>query len=317
MSPFSLPELSPMLATPGTLPADQARWAFEVKWDGIRVLAYLPGDGRWRLVSRNRHDVTARYPELEVLPGLLAGTDAVLDAEVIALDARGRPSFGRLQERMGLNDAAAVEVAMRRTPVSLMVFDVLWASGRLVTALPYTTRRELLEGLGLDSGPVGTPPAWPGDGDTAVAWTREAGLEGVMAKRLESPYRPGTRTRDWVKVKHRRTLDVRVGGWIAADPGATVIKSLLVGTEEAAGLRYCGAVGTGFTQRERSWYAQRLRGLERPATPFVNPGQALERGFPVRWVEPVLAGEVEFAELTAAGQLRMPVWRGLRGAEGP
>jgi bifunctional non-homologous end joining protein LigD len=317
MSPFALPELSPMLATPGTLPPDQARWAFEVKWDGIRVLAYLPGDGRWRLVSRNRHDVTARYPELEVLPGLLPATDVVLDGEVVAMDARGRPSFGRLQERMGLNDTAAIRAAMRATPVSLMVFDVLWARGGRVTALPYTARRELLEGLGLDSGPVGTPPAWPGDGDTAMAWTRDTGLEGVMAKRLGSPYRPGTRTRDWVKVKHRRTLDVRVGGWIAADPDATVIKSLLVGTEETAGLRYRGAVGTGFTHRQRGLLAERLRALETPVAPFVNPGQALGRGFPVRWVEPVLTGEVEFAELTATGQMRMPVWRGLRGADAP
>ncbi|WP_189134435.1 non-homologous end-joining DNA ligase [Wenjunlia tyrosinilytica] len=316
-APAQLPLLSPMLATQGTVPTDPWRWAFEVKWDGIRVLAYLPGDGGMKLVSRNNNDVTFRYPELADLPALLPGEDVILDAEIVAVDSKGRPSFARLQERMNLDKLPAIKAATRTTPVSLMVFDILWRSGGQTTSLPYRARRELLEGMGMESGRIGVPPAWHGEGDTAMTWTLTMGLEGVIAKRLDSRYWPGKRSRDWIKIKHWRTLDVLIGGWIPSDRAATVMKSLLVGLPEGGGLRYCGAVGSGFTHADRTWFATELRRLEMESPPFFNPRQALERGHPVRWCEPVLTGEVEFFEWTPAGQMRQPVWRGLRGEHGP
>lgn len=302
-----------MLATQGRIPRDQARWAFEVKWDGMRVLARMPGDGGLDLRSRGGRDATARYPELSVLPGLLPGVDAILDGEAVALDSRGRPSFSRLQERMPLSDPSAIRAAARAFPVSLMLFDVLWLAGEDVTGLPYTARRALLERLGLDSGPVSVPPAWHGDGETALAWTREMDLEGVLAKRLDSRYVPGARSRDWIKIKHQLTVDVTIGGWVPARPREESLKSLLVGVPEGVGLRYCGSVGTGFSMAERRRLAAVLAGLETEAAPFIDAGRAADRPDPVRWARPVLTGEVEFRAWTNAGLLREPVWRGLRG----
>jgi bifunctional non-homologous end joining protein LigD len=302
-----------MLASTGTaLPRDQAAWAFEVKWDGMRVLAYLPGDGRLRLVSRRGTDVTARYPELADLPRLLPGTGAVLDGEIVAFDERGRPSFARLQERMPLESPAAIRAGARTTPVALMLFDVLWVGGEPLTGLPYTARRLRLAALELEAERVSVPPAWEGEGETAARWTAEMGLEGVMAKRLASPYRPGARSRDWVKIKHGLTADVRVGGWVPAGPRGAGLKSVLVGVDEPGGLRYCGAVGSGFTVEGRRVLAETLRGLAAPGPPFTNARQARDRPGPLRWARPVLAAEVAFTGWTAQGLLRQPVWRGLR-----
>ncbi|KRV49977.1 hypothetical protein AQ490_18130 [Wenjunlia vitaminophila] len=313
-TPGELPVLAPMLATPATeLPRDQTAWAFEVKWDGMRVVAYLPGDGRLRLVSRNRLQVAFRYPELEELSALLPGTDLILDGEIIAPDRAGRPSFGRLQERMHLNGPAAIRAGARRTPVALMLFDVLWASGELLTGHPYTARRHRLEDLGLEAERISVPPIWEGHGDEAARWTGEMGLEGVMAKRLTSVYRPGVRSRDWLKIKHQTTEELRIGGWIPAGPRATEVKSLLVGVDEGALLRYCGAVGSGFTQVERRRLGAVLSRLQTTEPPFVNARQALDRPEPVRWVRPVLTARVEFREWTDSGYLRQPVWRGLSG----
>lgn len=336
-----LPVLAPMLATPGRLPVDESRWAFEVKWDGMRVLVYLPGDGACRLRSRNARDVTDRYPELAVLGQLLSGVDAILDAEIVVLDQDGRPSFARLQERMPLSDATAIRVAARTTPVVLMVFDVLWLAGEQVTHLAYTARRRLLEGMAIaeagaedagggrglgragstPDGPgssagrdrIAVPPAWLGEGAAAMTWTAGMGLEGVMAKRLASRYRPGVRSPDWIKIKHQLTADVTVGGWVSADAEGVWLKSLLIGVPEPAGLRYCGSVGTGFSQVERRRLAQVLHRLEIETAPFTDVRRAVARSEVVRWVRPVLTGEVEFRAWTAAGMVREPVWRGFTG----
>ncbi|WP_229759037.1 non-homologous end-joining DNA ligase [Peterkaempfera bronchialis] len=311
-----LPSLRPMLATAGRLPAVQADWAYEVKWDGMRVLAYLPGDGTVRLESRQGRDVTAQYPELAALPEALPpGTDAVLDAEIVALGLDGRPSFRRLQDRMSLYRPEAVRASAAAAPVTAMVFDVLWLRGGPTTARPYTARRDLLTGLGIDHPRAVVPANWVGTGTLAFEWTRSAGLEGVVAKRLESPYRPGTRSREWIKIKHLRTADVAIGGWVADGPRASACQALLIGTADPTGLRYAGRVGTGFTQRDRQALAGLLLPLEREAPPFTANLEALreESGREVRWVAPVLQGEVEYLEQTSGGRLRQPVWRGLRG----
>lgn len=311
-----LPSLRPMLAVAGALPPVEADWAYEVKWDGMRVLAYLPGDGSVRLESRQGRDVTAQYPELAVLPQAVPeGTDAILDAEIVAMGADGRPSFAGLQERMSLYRPSAVRAAAAAAPVTAIVFDLLWLCGREVTHLPYTARRELLAGLGIAHPRVAVPENWVGTGSVAFAWTRSAGLEGLIAKRLDSRYRPGARSRDWIKIKHLRTADVAIGGWVPDGPHATACQALLIGTPDPTGLRYAGRVGTGFTERDRRTMAGLLRPLTQGTQPFTANLDALreEAGRAVLWVRPVLQGEVEYLERTAGGRLRQPVWRGLRG----
>ena len=313
-APVDLPVLDPMLATAGTLPRDRDQWALECKWDGMRTLAYLDGAGGLRLVTRNGNDATDRYPELGVLPELLPGRDLILDGEIVAFDPSGRPSFGQLQERMTLRKPAAIKSAMHEIPVTLMVFDLLWQDGVRTTDLPYAGRGTLLDSLDLRSRHVHVPPGWPGDAaDEALAWTEAMGLEGVIAKRLNSRYRPGVRSREWIKIKHVHSLDVVVGAWVPGGPDGDMVKALLVGVPGKGGLRYRGAVGTGFSQAERRALAAVLRRLDARTSPFTDPLDGLDRGELVRWVRPELTGEVEFAELTDRGRLRQPVWKGLRG----
>lgn len=314
--PAGLPPLRPMLATPArALPAHQADWAYEVKWDGMRALVYRAGDGPPRLYARSGREVTAQYPELAELGGLLPdGVDCILDTEIVALGPDGTPSFPRLQERMGLHRPVAVRAAVHSAPVTLMAFDVLWLSGRRLTQRPYRERRAELAGLALDHPRVRTPPNWERTGTAAWEWTRSAGLEGLLAKRLDSPYRPGVRSRDWLKIKHIRTRDALIGGWVADSPRAASCQALLLGAPEDAGLRYIGRVGTGFTQRDRHRLAGLLPELERGTAPFTGNLESLRRdtGRLVHWVRPDLACEVEYSEETEGGRLRHPVWRGMR-----
>src|SRR3712207_1683493 len=158
MSPDPMPErIVPMLAKLSKLPADDGGWAYEIKWDGVRAIAYVQGGGL-RLESRNLNDVTARYPEVGGLPEALAGREAVLDGEVVAFDERGRPSFERLQGRMHLT--TGVEARARRTPVAYVAFDLLWLDGESLVRLPYTERRARLEELQLDHGPAWRVPSY-------------------------------------------------------------------------------------------------------------------------------------------------------------
>ena len=317
---MTAPSLKPMLATPGPLPTRPQDFALEVKWDGMRVIVRLDGAGGLRLLSRNGNQATARYPELGELARLLPDRQAVLDGEVIATDEHGRPSFGALQERMPLRRPAEIATAMRRRPVTLMLFDVLWLDGGSLLAEPYQRRRAVLESLLGSSAPVGErivlPPAWPGSAaDQALSWTEAEGLEGVIAKRLDSRYRPGARSKDWIKIKHVRSIEVVIGGWVARDPDGRALKALLLGVPGPAGLGYVGAVGTGFSEAERRRLTGLLRGLATEGSPFTGAVSDIDRGAPLRFVRPELTAEVEYAGPGSAGSLRQPVWKGLRGEQ--
>jgi bifunctional non-homologous end joining protein LigD len=308
----------PMLATAGTLPTadEDAEWAYEMKWDGVRTVAYVDG-GRLRLLSRNDRDVTSTYPEVKGLAEQLGSVPAVLDGEIVALDPGGRPDFGLLQRRMGVTKAAQVRRLVDEVPVVYLVFDVLYLDGRTTTGLPYTDRRSLLEGLGLEGPSWAVPPASVGGGADMVAVSRERGLEGVLAKRLTSQYLPGRRSPHWRKVKNVRTQEVIVAGW---RPGSGRreggIGSLLLGLPSEEGLVYVGHVGTGFTSAALADAERRLRPLERKTSPFaVGPPRADAKG--AHWVTPKLVGEVEFTEWTADGRLRHPSWRGFRLDKSP
>ncbi|MFD9499002.1 non-homologous end-joining DNA ligase [Streptomyces sp. NPDC060035] len=308
----TLPRIAPMLATPGTLPpaATDDQWAFEVKQDGQRAMAYLPGDGTVELLARSGADITAAYPELTALGAALDGVPAVLDGEIVALDNQGRSDFERLQSRMGLSGSPARAARMaERVPAHLVLFDAVFLRGTSLLRLPYTERRAALEGLGLGGAHWSTPAVVVGHGEEALGMTREAGLEGLIAKRLSSSYEPGVRSRTWIKIRHVHTVDVVVGGWVPGRgrldglPGA-----LLVGERHEGGLRYAGSVGTGWSDSERTT----LAGLLRVAAIGTCPFDEVPPVAGARWVLPRLVGEVRYATRTRAGRLRQPSWHRLR-----
>jgi bifunctional non-homologous end joining protein LigD len=305
--------LPPMLAVLGELPpaAQDERWAYEMKWDGMRAIVRV-GAGELTLFSRNDRDVTVSYPELLPLATVFGAEQAILDSEIVAFDDRGRPSFRLLQDRMHIASAAQAAALAKSRPVVLLAFDLLHSAGESLLTLPYVERRRRLEQLGLDGRSWRTPPAFAGTGAEAVRTSKELGLEGVMAKRLESPYRPGKRSRDWIKVKNISAQEVVIGGWAPGQGNRSgTIGALLLGLPGPDGLTYVGKVGTGFTRRMLDDLSPRLARLERTSSPFV-PAVPRVDSRNARWVTPRLVGEVAFGEWTGDGRLRHPSWRGLR-----
>ena len=298
----------PMLAVAGDLPADDEQWAFEVKWDGVRALTYVDG-GVLRMESRNLLDITPRYPEVHGLVETLGSIGAVLDGEVVTFDDEDRPSFQLLQARMHVTSVHEVRLRMATHPVVYMVFDVLWLAGESTVGLPYTERRRLLAQLELE-GPAWRVPAHHiGDGEAMLAASQERGLEGVLAKRLDSVYEPGRRSRSWRKVKNVRRQEVVVGGWLEGTRNREGrIGALLVGYYDGDALRFAGKVGTGYTDRTLEELAAILAPLARDTSPFADKVPYRQ----AHWVEPVLVAEVEFTEWTAGGTLRHPSYKGLR-----
>ncbi|MFF8595129.1 ATP-dependent DNA ligase [Streptomyces sp. NPDC015220] len=309
---MTLPLIPPMLATPGALPpaAQDARWAYETKQDGQRVVAYLAGDGSVLLRARSGEDITAAYPELGPLGPVLGATPAVLDGEILALDAEGRASFQLLQGRMGLAHSPALAARRAaRVPVHVVLFDVLHLGTDSLLALPYVRRRERLEALGLDGPYWSTPRAIVGHGAKALAATREHGLEGLVCKRLDSVYEPGVRSRAWIKIRNMVSEDVVVGGWLPGRGRLTGLPgAVLVGQYGGGRLRCVGSVGTGWSEAERSELAGLLAALATDVCPF-DPVPAA-RG--AHWVLPRLVGEVRYSVRTRAGMLRQPSWLRLR-----
>ena len=309
-----IPEhVPPMLATPGALPRREAEWAFEVKWDGVRAITYWQ-PGRMRIESRNLNDITSRYPELRALGEALGSRDAVLDGEIVAFDEAGKPSFGKLQRRMNLASEGAIRRVAREAPVTYMLFDLLYLDGTLTTGLPYSERRELLEGLGLNGPSWQTPARHVGEGHTLLAATGELGLEGVVAKRLISPYRPGARSGEWLKIKNVGRQELVIGGWLPGKGArADTLGALLVGYYEHAGearsLRYAGRVGTGFDDQELHRLKRALDSRPRRTSPFTRGPKPPREA---RFAKPELVAEVEFSEWTRDGVLRQPSYKGLR-----
>jgi bifunctional non-homologous end joining protein LigD len=306
-------DVVPMLARLSTLPRDADEWAVEVKWDGVRAIAYCR-PGRLTLQTRNLHDVTAQYPEVKRLSRQLGSFDAVLDGELVAFDEGGRPSFELLQQRIHQTEASVVRRRMKSHPVVYVVFDVLYFDGHDLTGLPYERRREVLEGLGLDGESWRTPAYSVGYAEQLLEASREQGLEGMVLKRLDSPYAPGKRTGAWLKVKNTLRQELVIGGWTPGEGRRKKhLGALLVGYFEGEGsermLRYGGKVGTGFKQADLEELAARMAPLARKTSPF-------EAGGPVqkdaRFVAPQLVAEFEFRELTKEGMVRHGAYKGLR-----
>ncbi len=303
----------PMLAAAGPLPTleEDAAWGYEMKWDGVRAVVYVEG-GRARAMTRNDRDVTNTYPEVRALAEAMGATQAVLDGELVTFDPAGKPSFGQLQQRMHVTGAGQIRRLVETVPVVYLIFDLLHLDGRSLLDLPYVERRELLDGLGLAGRSWQTPPYFAGGGADVVLASLDQGLEGVVAKRLDSKYLPGRRGDSWRKVKNIRTQEVVVVGW---KPGQGRregrIGSLLLGLSTDEGLMYAGHVGTGFTEAMLDDLSARLRPLARKTSSLADEvprPQARDAS----WVTPKLVGEVAFSEWTRDGRLRHPSWRGLR-----
>jgi len=302
--------VEPMLARAGALPRDDDAWAFEIKWDGIRAIAYCePGSVRFE--SRNLADITATYPELARLGRALGSHRAVLDGEIVAFGADGRPSFGALATRMGVTGAARARRLAASTPVTYVIFDLLWLDGRSLMAAPYRERHEALVALGLRGERWQTPGHIVGRGAQTLQASRDRGLEGIVAKRLDSVYEPGRRSGAWIKLRNMRREALLIGGWTAGSGGRRGrIGALLLGLRNADGsLRYCGRVGGGFSEHELERLGRLLAPLAREESPFSTEGPQPPRG--AHHCEPRLRAEVEFHEWTRDGVLRQPSYKGL------
>ena len=291
---------SPMLASPAEqLPRGEG-WLFEVKWDGYRAVAYVRG-GECRLASRNGNDLTSRFAAVaRAIPNALKTPNAVLDGEVCALDENGRPSFSLLQggaERL-----------------VYYAFDLLEADGESLVALPLAERHERLGAL-LDrrSKTVRISETFD-DGAALLAAAEAQGLEGVMAKRADGPYRVGRRSRDWLKVKTAGRQEFVVAGYTRGEGRrASSIGSLVLALNEGGALRWVGNAGSGLGDAEIDRILKLLRPLERATSPFPEPPkmQRVRKG-DVVWVEPRLVAEIAFGEWTRDGHLRHPRYLGLR-----
>lgn len=292
-----------MLATPGTLPKGP-EWLYEVKWDGMRMLADV-AEGRLRLLGRGDRDVTPNFPELADLPRL--APDVLLDGEVVLLE-QGMPSFAALDERLhGILDARTAHAR----PVTYMVFDVLRLYGVPLLDRPLEERRATLERLDLAAVPaaLSLSPTYV-DGDALLAATRQRGMEGVVAKRRDGTYRPGCRSQGWTTVAHRRSQACLVGGWRPERTGAGRIGALLVGVPDGTGgLRYAGQVGSGLGgDTAQRMLRERLVAVDR--APFADRLPRPEVAG-VRWCEPLTV--VQVSHRGADGhRLREPVFRGIR-----
>ncbi len=321
-----------MKAVTGALPEDEEGWGFELKWDGMRVLAYLDATGSdptTRLVSANGKDATATFPELAPLAAEVAGHAALLDGEVVAFteptaEHPARPDFGLLQRRMHVQDGAEARRRAAGVPATFVAFDLLHLDDRSLLSVPCRDRSRLLRDL-LPTGPAWlVPAAWTGTGADLYALAEERGLEGVMAKRLDSPYLPGRRSSTWRKVKVRRRQELVVGGWTEGTGNREGdIGSLLLGVVddpddpgEPLRLRFAGRVGTGLGARERARLAERFRTLATGDSPFTSlPSDPAHRA--AHFVRPEVVAEVEFGEWTADGVLRHPSYLGTRDDKDP
>ncbi|MEU7144141.1 non-homologous end-joining DNA ligase [Nocardia sp. NPDC046473] len=306
-----------MLAVPGQPPADIGLWAIEMKWDGIRAIGRLT-NGQCRLYSRNNRDLSSSFPELtSVFADFLGNRDILIDGEIVAPEpSTGVPSFRRLQRRMHVVNPS-LEL-LHEIPIQYLVFDLLADSGESLLALPYTERRARLDELAIDLPIARTPPYYANvDATTMLGVARDHGLEGIIAKRLDSTYQPGRRSPAWIKTPLRRTTEVVVAGWLPGNGRYTgIFGSIVMGAYDDAGrLVHLGNVGTGWTMRDRKALQLRLNEIARPDSPFDLPPPRAVAAV-AHWVEPELVADIEFREAGADG-LRHPSWRGLRPDKSP
>lgn len=299
--------LSPMLATPVDRPFSGPDWLFELKYDGVRALVRR-SKGEVSVQGRSGRDETARYPELQELAQQLDAEDCLLDGEIVALNSDGHPSFARLQQRMQLRPDEA-ERASQEQPVVFVAFDLLFAQGRELLRMPLKLRKRALRAALNDSAVVRYADDVEEEGETFYAKVREAGLEGVVAKRANSPYLPGRRSRDWLKIKVRPTQDCIICGYVPGKGRRARLGALVLGVYADGKLVDAGRVGTGFSDELLLDLEKMLAARRRPTSPFK---EVSARDREVVWTRPDLVCEVEHAGWTTAQKLRQPSFRALR-----
>jgi len=297
--------VEPMLATLVEQPFSDPNWLFEIKWDGVRAMAWI-ADGGLTLRSRNNIDITARYPELAALPMKFAGREAILDGEIVALDARGRGDFQRLQERMHVR--APGEKQVREVPVVYFAFDLLYCDGYDLREAPLLERKQLLQRMLNANDRFRYADHQPEHGKELYELAKETGLEGIVAKRADSRYM-SDRSTSWAKLKVSQTLDAVVGGWTEARTEAIPFGSLLLGLYEGKKLRFIGHVGSGFDAKRHAELSAKFKELREAASPFESVPETNEKPF---WVKPQLVARVKFGGWTQEKYLRHPVFHGLR-----
>lgn len=311
--PAPIPQAAtkPMFAVLSGLPADESRYAFEFKWDGMRALTIW--DGRnLRIISRNGLDNTHVYPELHALGEALGDRPAVLDGEVCVLDENDRPSFALLQQRMKADRATALRRA-KTLPVQYFLFDVLYLDGKLTLDLPWTRRRALLEEVTVKGPNWELSPARIGEGEAMLETARLHHLEGIVAKRVDSIYEPGRRSPSWLKIKIVQRQEFVVGGY-TNEKGTGVrggLGSLQVGYYDCSAapkLHYAGGVGSGFSAETHARLLTMLRDRAIKKSPFAEriPGKQ------VNFVRPELVVEVEYRRWPAEGMLQQAAFKGVR-----
>jgi bifunctional non-homologous end joining protein LigD len=297
---LSFPVL-PMKAAMGTLPLDDGNWAYEIKWDGYRTIVFVDGD-TVRLQSTSGKDVSERWPEFAGLAASVNAQTAILDAELVVFDDDGHPSF-ELVQRSGVGSG--------REAV-LHFFDALSVDGADTIGLSYLDRRQLLDALVEPDANWLVPAHRIGDGGALLEATAASQMEGVIAKRTDSVYRPGTRAKDWIKIKNRVIVDLVVGGYTdGAGNRSSTFGALLLGQPDSDGLQFAGGVGTGFNHETLEMITAQLRLIETEECPFTKlPPAKHRRG--AHWVEPVLLATVEIAEFTNDGHVRHASFVSLR-----
>jgi len=297
--------IAPMLATLAERPFSDPYWLFEIKWDGVRALAWIEG-GALTLRSRNNVDITSRYPELATLPKVFAASQAILDGEIVALDARGHSDFQRLQERMHVR--APGEKQLRETPVVYFAFDLLYCDGYDLRGAPLLERKQLLERLLHASQRFRYSDHQLEHGKELFELAKESGLEGIVAKRADSAY-VGDRSANWAKLKVNQTLDAVVGGWTEARTEAIPFGSLLLGLYEGKKLRFIGHVGSGFDAKKHAELNSKWKELAASTCPFESVPETNEKP---SWVKPAVVARVKYSGWTQEKYLRHPVFIGLR-----
>jgi bifunctional non-homologous end joining protein LigD len=295
-----------MLATKGDHVPSGDGWTHEVKWDGMRVLVDRTPAGL-RIYSRNENDVTVSFPELLGLGDV--ADDFLLDGEVVAL-GEGVPSFGALADRMHVRDATKARRLAERNPVTLIAFDLLRLGGEDLCARPLSERRARLEALGLDDVAWQVPPTYA-DGPMLLDAAEQQGLEGIVSKRLSSSYRPGLRSKDWLKFPIRPTGSFVVGGFRHEVGSAHRLGAVLVGQPTGQGLEFRGRVGSGIAGKAGRMLAEMLTPMVIDESPFSEVLPRLDRMDTV-WVRPVMVVDVQYLRITTDGRLRQPAYRGVR-----
>jgi len=305
--------VEPMLAGSAVFPGG-ADWAIEFAWEGQRALAYVRPN-RVRLLSSTGRPMTASFPELDAALRRIAPPDGlVLDGTVVAQGPGRTPRRRALQSRVATSRPS--EALIRRVPVSFLVGDVLWHDGHATLELAYRRRRDLCEALPFDGPSVCPTPSFPAtELDAVMQAADQHGLDALYARQLDAPYRPGRRSRGYLRLPVRRVRQVVVGGWSAADPRRPerTISALLLGVPQGAGLRYVGRAGLRSAE-DRTALAAALPRLRQASSPFDAPLPAEVERHAV-WMAPQLVGRVEFADWLPDGRLRLPTWRGLLGAD--